>query len=89
MFVYAGLAAQHSAIFKSYPIPGGLGRNDHSRFAILHVSLCLHVVLQKFNSILSMITGNACAMTGEQISLVCDGLERIGVLGKCDAVLSG
>lgn len=26
---------------------------------------------------------------GEQISLVCDGLERIGVLGKCDAVLSG
>lgn len=26
---------------------------------------------------------------GEQVSLVCDGLERIGVLEKCDAVLSG
>lgn len=26
---------------------------------------------------------------GEQIGLICDGLERIGVLEKCDAVLSG
>lgn len=26
---------------------------------------------------------------GEQIGLVCDGLERIGALEKCDAVLSG
>ena len=34
-----------------------------------------------------LVYGNCCL--GEQIGLICDGLERIGVLEKCDAVLSG